>query len=96
MKSVTGGAKAVCEKWSQRWESNPQHPLYESGALPLSHSGPQPYPGKSIAGAFLARNGIATIRHDDAMDDQTRQSAIVYRHFVSAFIASASSLRAAP
>ena len=27
------------EKWSHRWESNPQHPLYESGALPLSHTG---------------------------------------------------------
>ena len=46
--SVTGGAKAVCERWSQRWESNPQHPLYESGALPLSHSGSEPYPSSRV------------------------------------------------
>jgi hypothetical protein len=30
--------KAVLEKWSGRRGSNPQHPAWEAGALPLSYA----------------------------------------------------------
>ena len=36
-------------KWSRRWDSNPQPPVYKTGALPLS------YAGAKIR-AFEARN----------------------------------------
>jgi hypothetical protein len=27
------------EAWSRRWDSNPQPPVYKTGALPLSYAG---------------------------------------------------------
>jgi hypothetical protein len=29
----------AAEKWSRRWDSNPQPPVYKTGALPLSYAG---------------------------------------------------------
>lgn len=35
-----GGLRRVARgKWSRRWDSNPQPPVYKTGALPLSYAG---------------------------------------------------------
>ena len=31
--------RATFENWSRRWDSNPQPPVYKTGALPLSYAG---------------------------------------------------------
>jgi hypothetical protein len=33
------GRFAASEGWSRRWDSNPQPPVYKTGALPLSYAG---------------------------------------------------------
>jgi hypothetical protein len=34
-----GRSDRRCEGWSRRWDSNPQPPVYKTGALPLSYAG---------------------------------------------------------
>ncbi len=36
------GNRAAGRKWSRRWDSNPQPPVYKTGALPLSYAGEKP------------------------------------------------------
>ena len=33
-------AVGIFGNWSRRWDSNPQPPVYKTGALPLSYAGP--------------------------------------------------------